>query len=201
MDVPNSVEERLSFYILTLMFFERNIVSSTSSDPDILDIVYSFRNMYESMHQLLIQCEEMHEDRPRTITDIIVYHDFMNNALTWYEIYNNTRRETIHVHVIENDKEPLYKMDQLTILPRLTETDEMLEKMVDCPICYTELPQGKCVNTGCSHSFCMTCIIKHWDTFGDHTQPTCALCRSTYHFVQIPDTSIFECVSSYIRQK
>ena len=50
---------------------------------------------------------------------------------------------------------------------------------VECPICYDECCETKCVQTNCKHAFCLDCMTSHLDSIKDKTILSgCPVCRT-----------------------
>jgi len=50
---------------------------------------------------------------------------------------------------------------------------------VECPICYDECCETKCVQTNCNHAFCLDCMTSHLDSIKDKTILSgCPVCRT-----------------------
>jgi hypothetical protein len=76
------------------------------------------------------------------------------------------------------------------------ESDEELDKTLECAICYEEIKLLNTVTLNCGHQFCHSCIKNTLQSHQRHyCSPSCALCRETMTTFVMKNEEIIEAVS------
>ena len=73
------------------------------------------------------------------------------------------------------------------------------EELMECAICYEEIPRQKCIELNCSHSFCGECVIQTLKTAGHNNDIRCSLCRGYVKSVVVYDTILMNDLQKQIQ--
>jgi hypothetical protein len=82
----------------------------------------------------------------------------------------------IHTFIRESRQNTL----QGKCLVQLVE-DEVLEGVLECPICYDEIEHNVTAILGCCHEFCRPCLVQHIEK----NKMKCPMCRGEIHQITV----------------
>ena len=106
------------------------------------------------VHELI----ESYDRKVRNIMTKIEYHRTL--------LYDDEAHRSADIGRLETQK--------VEIEGKIGAIQERVKQSTQCPICYEELGEGKCVLPCCQNVFCMRCIGKWFELDND----TCPLCKS-----------------------
>lgn len=101
--------------------------------------------------------------------------------------------------VLEQDFE-MAAINKYYISPVLMvqESDEELDKNLECPICYEDIKLLDSVTLNCGHLFCYTCIKSTMQSHPNlRRSPSCAMCRETMTTFVVKNEELLEAVSHH----
>ena len=68
------------------------------------------------------------------------------------------------------------------------EKNNLKTETIECAICLDPTSRWDAIKLQCCHQFCAPCVSMHLESFhGKQNIPSCALCRATYSFLDIPN--------------
>jgi len=63
---------------------------------------------------------------------------------------------------------------------------------IECAICQCDNSRGDMLKYECGHLFCQPCVLKYFETLGQHNIPRCALCRANITSVETIELAIIQ---------
>ena len=67
------------------------------------------------------------------------------------------------------------------------DSNEVLQKEYECPICYNDIALNMMDTTHCQHTFCHSCIFRHLET-----NNSCPLCRKSILSIDVRHTDNYD---------
>lgn len=190
-EIPKNKKHLLKSRENTISLLTDCYFSFVTTNQYDIEIRYHLTEIYQSF--IFNPFEPNQEPNTRLLRECadLVYTQMENSSALYFQITTWIARkiEEFHTSRLSYFKSQEFVPHRFDIFCLVQDPEEEKQEqqeqqgdsIYECPICQEEITDNsRCIQTGCNHKFCETCITRQLDVTSkivEFRKPTCAMCR------------------------